>query len=177
MSRPYQGQAPKGASVTSGTVSAGTAITAAHIDINGFAFPAVALAASAAARVDQLIALINSAFTITGVWAEKVTSVTYKLTSGAAITATLGASATVATFGFVTSISDPLDAQVLLASGNRVKFGSGLVTGDDAYINYGSQDINVKHAKAMGLLGVAVGADIELTPAADPTAYVHSWVA
>jgi hypothetical protein len=173
MSSPYKGTAPRGASVTSGTVSAGTAITAAHIEINGVAFPAVALAADAATRVDQLVALINSYFTLTGVWAEKVTSTTYKLLSGAAITATLGASATVATFGFATSISDPLDGQSLLAGSNRVKFGSGVVSGDDAYINYGSQDINVKHAKAMGLLGSALGADIEMTPAATPTRTDH----
>lgn len=173
MSTPYKGQAPKGASITSGTVSAGDAITAAHIEINSVAFPAVAEAADAEARVDQLIALINSYFTLTGVWAEKVTAATYKLTSGAEITATLGATATVATFGFVTSISDPLDGQELLASGNRKLFGSGIVTGDDAYIEYGSQDVNVKHAKDMGLLGEALGADIEMTPAAAYTVTTH----
>ena len=169
MSRPFMGTAPRGASITSGTVTSATAITAAHININGVNFPAVDAVGTAAERVDQLVALINSYFTLTGVWAEKVTSTTYKLTSGAAITATLGASATLARCGFATSISDPLDGQVLLASGNRVLFGTGVVTGDDAYINYGAQDINVKHAKSMGLLGTALGADIEMEPAATPT--------
>lgn len=160
MSRPYQGQAPKGATITSAEIEAMDAIDAGDIEINGVAFPAVAEADDVEHRVDQLVALFNAHFTLTGVWATKVDASSYKLDSGAAIAATLGSTATEETCGFETEIDDPLDGQVLLASGNRVKFGTGLVTGDDAYINYGSQDINVKHAKAMGLLGVAKGADI-----------------
>lgn len=164
MSRPLKGSAPRGASVTSGTVSAGTAITAGHIIIAGFTFPAVPLAGSASARVDQLIALINSAYNQTGVWAEKLTATTYKLSASKTITATLGASATVSTFGFATSISQAVSAAVLLAAGNRKAFGSGSASDDTAVIKYGAQEINVKHAKAMGLLDSVAGADVELTP-------------
>lgn len=171
MSRPYAGTAPRGASVTSGTVSAGTAITAGHIDINGVAFPAVAEVASAALRVDQLIALINSYFTLTGVRAEKITSTTYKLLSGAAITATLGATATVATFGFATSISDPLDGQQLLD--DRKAFGSDAASSDSGYVDFGSQDITVKHARDLGLMERVLGADVEVTPAETPTRTDH----
>ena len=161
------GTPPKGASVTSGTVSAGTAITAGHVIINGFTFPAFPVMGTVALRVDQIVEMINKAFSQTGVLAVKVTSTTYKLCAGVAIEATLGASATVATFGFATEIDDPLDSQALLTG--RDNFGSGTDSDDSAYINYGSQDINVKHAKGMGILERVAGADIEVEPAATPT--------
>lgn len=154
------GASPQGASVTSGTVSTFGAITAGHIILNGVTFPVVPAVASAAARVDQLIARINSYTSQTGVVARKVTTTTYKLEAGVAITATLGATATVASCGFVTAINASL-TPVILAT--RRALGTGANTGNAAIVQIGNQWIDVKSAKAMGYLAEGVsGAEVEL---------------
>lgn len=169
MSRPFMGTAPRGASVTSGTVSTFAQITAGHVILNGVTFPVIPAVANAAARVDQMVAMINSHYTLTGVWAEKVTATTYKLCASVTIAATLGASATVASCGFATSISQAVSGAVILAAGNRKAHGSGSSSDDSAVVGFGSQQINVKHAKAMGIMDRVNGVDIELTPPVAPT--------
>ena len=100
MARNLQGSLPVGATVTSGTISAATAITAGHITVNTVAFPAIDAVASAALRTDPLVELFNKLADQTGVRAEKVTSVTYRLKAGVDIViAALGASASAANCG------------------------------------------------------------------------------
>lgn len=164
----FRGTPPRGAVVNSGTVSATTAITAGHIIINGITLPGLGVPspATAAQRVSDIVDLINAHQTLTGALAVRLTATTWSLRCGKAITGTLGASATVATFGFVTSLSGSL-TPVLLAT--RKAMGTGLSTDDNALVQVGAQWFPVSAAKAMGMVADGPNGDIEYDVAQTPT--------
>ena len=160
------GTSPRGASVTSGTVSTVTAIGAGDITLNTVALPAIAAAATAAERVDQLIAAVNSLTSQHGIVAQKVTSTTYKLGRGDdIIVAALAGTATLANCG-LTAATTAATTNLL---DTRKAFGSSVSGSDQEVIVYGGQEIDVKSAKSMGLMDRIAGADVEITPAATPT--------
>lgn len=166
MARNLQGSLPVGAIFTSGTVSAFGAITAGHVTLNTIAMPAIDAVADAAARVDQLVTLFNQYADQTGVRAEKVTSVTYRLKAGVDIViAALGATANAANTGLTAGTTAKTD--VLMAT--RKAFGSGSANDDTAIVKLGSMEVTVAAAKKMGLIDRIAGTDVELQGAQTPT--------
>jgi hypothetical protein len=155
----FNGTPPRGASVNSGTISTFGAITAGHIVVNGVTFPALGAVASAAARCDQMVSVFNDHKRATGVEAVKLTATTYALRSGVAIAATLGATAIVASCGFVTSIAVSV-TPVLLAT--RKQFGTNANATDGDVVIFGNQSIPMKQARNMGMLSKTGTTDIEI---------------
>lgn len=152
------GGVPMGASVTSGTISTFTAIGAGDVTINTKAMPAMAAAATAAARCDQLVGAINSMFTSTGVRACKVTATTFKLCASVAIVvAALAGTATLANCG-LTAGTTAYSAGTMAAS--RKAFGSDVSGTDADVVKWGSMEIPVHHAKELGLMDYVAGADV-----------------
>jgi hypothetical protein len=161
-----QGAQPRGASVTSGAVSAFEALAAGDVTINTVAMPALASGVSAAGRVTQLVDAINSLKRVTGVVAVKVTSTTFKLTASVDIVvATLAGAATLSNTGLTAGTT----AKTLVLLLTRAAFGKNVSGSDHDIIKLGGQEINVKHAKAMGLLDQIGTTTIEYTPPAAPT--------
>lgn len=160
------GTAPKGASVTSGAVSTFAALSAGNVTINTVAIPAIAGGANAVAQVDQLVAVINSMRHVTGVQATRVTTTTFKLEAGVDIVvAALGGTATLANTGLTAGTT--AKTAVLLAT--RHVHGSSVSGSDQDIVKQGNVEINVKHARAMGLLGRQGATDIELSGSAVAT--------
>jgi len=158
------GTPPRGASVTSGVISTFTAITAGHITINTVAMPALGAAADAATRTQDLVDAINSMFSVTGVRAVRVTATTYSLNASVPIVvAALGGTATLANCG-LTAGTTAVSSTPLLTS--RKAHGSSAAGSDAEVVLYGGNAINVKHAKAMGLLDRVGSTDVEIAPAA-----------
>lgn len=166
MEQSFSGTSPKGASVTSGVVSTFAALSAGNVTINTVAIPAIAGGANAVAQVDQLVNAINSMFHSTGVQAERVTSTTFKLNGGVSIVvAALGGTATLANSGLTAGTTALVP--VLLAT--RHVHGTGVSGSDADIIKQGNVEINVAHAKRMGLLARQGVVDVELTGAAVAT--------
>jgi hypothetical protein len=160
----FKGTPLVGASVTSGAISAVTAIGAGDIKVNTVSVPAMSAAASNEARVDQLVAAINSIATLTGVVAVKVTSTTYKLTASQNIViAALAGTATLANCG-LTAATTAFAAGAILST--RKQFGTNKSGSDDDVVAFGKQWITVREAKELGLLDTLAGADVEVAPVA-----------
>jgi hypothetical protein len=167
MARNFIGSLPQGASVTSGTISAFGAITAGHITVNTVAFPAIAADASAAARCDTLVALFNQMAPLTNVFAEKVTSVTFRLKAAQDIViAALGASANAANCG-LTAATTSYSAPTVAAT--RKAFGTNPANGDTDVIKLGGMEIDVASAKKTGLMQRIGAVDAYLQGAQTPT--------
>jgi hypothetical protein len=148
--------------VTSGTVSAFEALGSGDVTINTVAIPALGSGVSSAGRVTQLVDAINALRSVTGVLAVKVTSTTFALHSSIDIViAALGGTATLGNTGLTAATTDADAGLTTLAT--RIAFGSAPAATDADIIKVGGQEINVKHAKAMGLLGRVGTTDIEFT--------------
>jgi hypothetical protein len=167
MARNFTGSLPQGASVTSGTISATTAITAGHITVNSVAFPALAADATAAARCDSMVALFNQMAPLTGVFAEKVTATTFRLKAAQNIViAALGATATVATSGLTAGTTTYTAPTV---ASTRKAFGSNPANGDTDVIKVGAMEIDVASAKKMGIMSRIGSVDAYLQGPQTPT--------
>lgn len=161
------GTLPRGVLVTSGAVSAVDAIDAGDITINTVELPAIAAAADAEERVDQLVAAVNALSYATGVYAVKKDADQFELHSGVELDIVLGVTATATTCG----LTDDTTAvtPVVLASGKRKQFGKNVTPSDADVVKIVDIEVDVKSLKAMGVLGEFDGTDIEISPAATPT--------
>jgi hypothetical protein len=163
----HVGTPPSGASVTSGTISTVTAIGAGDIKVNTISVPAMDAADDANARVDQLVAAINTIYPLTGVFAEKVTTSTYRLKAGVNIViAALTGTATLANCGLTAATTNKTDP-ALLAS--RKQFGTNATGSDGDVVMHGNQSIPMKAAREMGLLQTVAGSTVQMQGAQTPT--------
>lgn len=156
-----------GTTLASGTDHA--ALAAGDVTINTVAMPAVA-AGGDEARVDALVAAVNSMFSQTGVRAVKVTAATYALHASVDIvTEALAGAATLANTGLVL-LGETTSASAGTLQASRQAFGKD-VSGTDTDIvePIAGFEVPVHHAKELGLMDYVAGADVYYDGAAAPT--------